>query len=158
VYAEMPQEVDDLITKQYGQDVIDSLSVLEAVLPTLHDELWPTLTEIYSMLALALRSQYAIIRQSAARCFATVCDVAIADTMRFVVEKIVPFLGDALSLSNRQGAVEPMYRKCSCGLLLCLFTELTCLLDRYCAETRPQGSTVRHLHGCPCPGADERLG
>jgi len=104
------QEMDDRIAHKHGQDVIDSLSVLEAVLPTLHEELWHKLVDIFPMLSLALRSKYAIIRQCASRCFATVCDIMTAESMRFVIENIVPLLGDALSLSNRQGAVELMYR------------------------------------------------
>jgi TATA-binding protein-associated factor len=103
--------MDEMIAKQYGQDVIDSLSVLEAVVPTLHEELWSKLTEIFPMLALALQSKYAIIRQSASKCFATICDIMTSESMHFVIEKLIPFLGDALSLTNRQGAVELIYRK-----------------------------------------------
>ncbi|KAG8888095.1 TATA-binding protein-associated factor mot1, partial [Tulasnella sp. 403] len=54
----------------------------------------------------ALKSRYAVIRQCAARCFATLCDVFTTDAMRYVVEKVVPRLGDSLVLSNRQGAME----------------------------------------------------
>ena len=110
-------ESDDLVAKQFGQDVIDSLSVLEAVVPTLHRDLWPKLSEIFPMITLALQSRYAIIRQSASRCFATVCDVMTSEAMRFVVENVVPLLGDPLVLSNRQGATELIYR----SFISCLF-------------------------------------
>lgn len=99
-----------LIEKQYGQDVIDSLSVLEAIAPTFHQDLYPKLVETFPMLDLALRSRLAIIRQSAARCFATICDVMTLDAMRYVVEHLVPLLGDPLALTNRQGATELIYR------------------------------------------------
>lgn len=111
VFSDSPDKSDALIEKQYGQDVIDSLSVLEAVVPALHEDLWPKLVEIYPMVALALRSRFAIMRQCAARCFATVCDVMTADAMQYVVETILPLLGDPLVLSNRQGATELIYRK-----------------------------------------------
>ena len=97
--------------KQFGQDVIDSLSVLEAVIPTLHQDLWPKIAETFPMLLLALRSKFAIIRQCAARCFATICDIMTADAMRFVVEDVVPFMSDPINMANRQGATELMYRK-----------------------------------------------
>lgn len=103
--------MDALIAKQYGQDVIDSLSVLEAVLPSLHEDLWPKLEAIFPKLALALQSKYAIIRQSSARCFATVCNIMTTEAMRFAIERMMPLLGDPLSLINRQGAVELIYRK-----------------------------------------------
>ncbi|KAJ7090312.1 SNF2 superfamily chromatin remodeling protein [Mycena belliarum] len=104
-----PAEADDRIQKQFGQDVIDSLSVLEAVVPTFHPDLWPKLAETFPMMHIALTSRFAIIRQSAARCFATLCDVMTSEAMRYVIENIVPLLGDPLVLSNRQGATELMY-------------------------------------------------
>lgn len=97
--------------KQYGQDVIDSLSVLEAAVPTFHADLWPKVVELFPAMAIALRSRYAIIRQSAARCFATICEVVTSDSMRFVIENIIPLIGDAVVLSNRQGATEAIYRR-----------------------------------------------
>jgi TATA-binding protein-associated factor len=98
------------MAKQFGQDVIDSLSVLEAVVPALHADLWPKIIELLPRLLIALRSKYAIIRQSAARCLATVCDVITMDGMKFVIENAIPLLGDPLSLPNRQGAAELIYR------------------------------------------------
>ena len=108
-FIDTPNAADDLINRQHGQDVIDSLSVLEAVVPTLHNELWPKIQELFPMIAMALRSHFAIIRQSAARCFAAICDVMTVDAMRFVVETILPFLGDTLINSNRQGATELVF-------------------------------------------------
>lgn len=90
--------------------MIDSLSVLEAVAPLFDPELWPRLAEILPTLDLALRSRFAIIRQAAARCFATICHVMTAESMCHVVEKIVPLLSDPLVLANRQGATELIYR------------------------------------------------
>ncbi|KAJ7168182.1 SNF2 superfamily chromatin remodeling protein [Mycena crocata] len=104
-----PGESDDRIQKQFGQDVIDSLSVLEAVVPTFHPDLWPKLAETFPMMHVALTSRFAIIRQSAARCFATLCDVMTSEAMRYVIENIVPLLGDPLVLANRQGATELMF-------------------------------------------------
>jgi TATA-binding protein-associated factor len=104
-----PDSADDLINREHGQDVIDSLSVLEAVVPTLHQELRPKIRELFPMIAMALRSRFAIIRQSAARCFAAICDVMTVDAMRFVIETILPFLGDTLVNLNRQGATELVF-------------------------------------------------
>ncbi|KAH9038908.1 hypothetical protein EDB85DRAFT_2072591 [Lactarius pseudohatsudake] len=100
---------DELIGRQHGQDVIDSLSVLEAVVPTLHRDLWPKIRELFPVIVIVLRSRFAIIRQSAARCFAAICDVMTVDAMRFVIEMILPYLGDTLVNSNRQGATEVVF-------------------------------------------------
>ncbi|KAJ3895830.1 SNF2 chromatin remodeling protein [Lentinula edodes] len=104
-----PKECDASMEKHFGQDVIDSLSVLEAAVPTFHPELWPKIAETFPMMHLALQSKFAIIRQCAARCFATICEVITADAMRFVIEQVVPTIGDSLILANRQGATELIY-------------------------------------------------
>ncbi|OCH89091.1 SNF2 chromatin remodeling protein [Obba rivulosa] len=101
--------MDVAIEKQFGQDVIDSFSVLDAVVPTFHEELWSKFREIFPMVVLSLRSRYAIIRQCAARCFATICDTMTMEAMKFVVESVLPFLGDTSNLPNRQGATELIY-------------------------------------------------
>jgi TATA-binding protein-associated factor len=106
-----PNKMDSLIDQRYGQDVIDSLSVLDAIVPTFHSGLHEKFHELFPMIGLALRSKFAIIRQCAARCFATICDVMTLSAMRYVIEKIVPYLGDAINLNNRQGATELIYRK-----------------------------------------------
>lgn len=108
---ESSEDSDLLIDQQFGQDVIDSLSVLEAVAPTFHQGLWPKLCELFPMLDLALRSRFAIIRQSAAKCFATICDVMTSDAMHYVVERLIPLIGDPVTLAHRQGATELVYRK-----------------------------------------------
>ena len=64
------------------------------------------------MIVMALRSRFAIIRQSAARCFAAICDVMTVDAMRYVIETVLPFLGDTLVDSNRQGATELVFSTC----------------------------------------------
>jgi TATA-binding protein-associated factor len=80
--------------------------------PTFHAGVWPKLTETFPMIKLALQSRFAIIRQSAAKCLATICEVMTTEAMRFVVEDIVPLLGDPLVLTNRLGATELIYREC----------------------------------------------
>ena len=124
--------------KQFGQDVIDSLSVLDAVVPTFHEALWPKFHELFPMVGLALRSRFAIIRQCAARCFATMCDVMTAAAMRFVIEKVVPYLGDSLNLANRQGATELVYRKCSqVRLLGCLLSHVSDIVQKLDIKALP---------------------
>lgn len=117
LWVDSPREADTAMEKQYGQDVIDSLSVLEAVSPALDPALWPRLTELFPAVAIALRSKFAIIRQTAARCFATICVVMTTEAMRFVIEQLLPLIGDAVVLSNRQGAAEAIYRSFPIPLL-----------------------------------------
>lgn len=145
-------KMDNLIEKQYGQDVIDSLSVLEAVVPTFHQDLWPKLAELLPTILLALRSRFAIIRQCSARCFATICHVMTVDAMHFVIQKVVPYLGDTSNLSNRQGATELIYRQ---SVTLSSALSNVPIFRRHCAEVGYQSPPICNLHDCPCSGENE---
>lgn len=118
------------MAQKYGQDVIDSLSVLEAVVPALHENLWPKVLELLPRLLIALRSKYAIIRRSAASCLATICDVVTTSGMRFVIENVIYLLADPLSLPNRQGIAELIYR----ALEIFVHSYTAERVHRYCAE------------------------
>ncbi|KAM5540284.1 hypothetical protein V8D89_006103 [Ganoderma adspersum] len=61
-------------TKREDQDVIDSLSVLEAVMPTFHAHLSHHSVELFLHVILPLRSRFVVVRQSAAHCFSTGLD------------------------------------------------------------------------------------
>lgn len=127
--SDSASKMDNHIEKQHGQNVIDSLSVLDAVVPTFHEELWPKFYELFPMIGLALHSRFAIIRQCAAKCFATICDVMTAASMRYVIETVVPFLGDTLNLCYRQGSTELVYRKYRSFDLRCTdlpFAQISC--------------------------------
>ncbi|KAG9093633.1 TATA-binding protein-associated factor mot1 [Ceratobasidium sp. UAMH 11750] len=92
-----------------GQQVIDSLTVLHVVVPSLDESLHDRVVELFPAIARALRSKYALVRQAASRSLATLCNTITVKGMRFVVEEILPFLGDTTVLENRQGAMELIY-------------------------------------------------
>ncbi|KAF8590478.1 SNF2 chromatin remodeling protein [Ramaria rubella] len=94
---------------QKGQDVVDNLVILDAIVPTLHEHLWPRLYNLLPQLVLALRSRYAVVRQQAAQSLATVCNIATSEAMRYIIDHVLPLLGDALTITNRQGAIEMIY-------------------------------------------------
>ena len=108
-FSETGDEPDDRMQKETGQDVIDSLVTLQTVVPALHANLWPKVLQLLPPIILALRSRFAIIRQTAAKCLAVICDVITVEGMRSVVEDVLPLLGDALSITNRQGAMEAIF-------------------------------------------------
>lgn len=59
----------------------------------------------------ALQSSYSLIRVSAAKCIATLCLGMTEDGMKFVVDHVVPLIGDAKRTPSRQGAVEAVHRE-----------------------------------------------
>ena len=126
---------------------------MEAVIPTFHEGLWPRLAETFPMLKFALQSRFAIIRQSAAKCLATICDVMTTEAMRFVIEEIMPLLGDPLVLANRQGAAELVYREYHWQWE----NSSADGTDRHCSASRHQSITLRAIHDCPYPWPHERF-
>lgn len=147
-------EADDLMLQhhQMGQDIIDNLVILDAIVPTFHDHLRSSLLEIFPHLLCALRSRFAVIRQLAAQAFATICDISITDAMRFVIDNIVPLLGDPL-LTDRQGAVEVIY----CVLFNSSTFSHFHLSLRYRSKARSESPSLCLIPSGSRPGSNERL-
>jgi TATA-binding protein-associated factor len=94
---------------EQGQTIIDCLTIIRSLAPTIHMSHHPRIVGLFPTIVRALQSKFAILRQCAAQCVATLCDVITTDAMRLVVEQIVPFLADATVLTNKQGAIEVVY-------------------------------------------------
>lgn len=93
-----------------GQDLLDCLTVLPTGAQKLGDSLHDRLTALFPALVLATSSKFAVVRYSVARCFAALCDVVPTEGLRYVVEGVIPVLGDPLNLNNRRGAIELISR------------------------------------------------
>ncbi|KAG9012882.1 TATA-binding protein-associated factor mot1 [Tulasnella sp. 427] len=88
-----------------GQSVVDNLTVIQGIAPHLHQDLLNHITGIFPYILGALNSRYCVIRNCAARCFATLCDVFTAEAMHYVVDNVLPRL-QAPTVYTRQGAME----------------------------------------------------
>jgi TATA-binding protein-associated factor len=94
---------------QTGQDIIDGLSTLRALAPTLDRGLHSWIIDLMPVVANALRNKLSVIRYSAAKCFATLCSVITVEGMTMLVENVLPGISNALDVHHRQGAVECIY-------------------------------------------------
>ncbi|RCI04336.1 TATA-binding protein-associated factor mot1 [Rhizopus stolonifer] len=105
------EQSDNLITTdfQLGQDVIDSLAILNMIIPYLSKGLWDHIIHIVPHICKALQSCYAVIRHVSARCLAAIANVITTETMQIIVDKILPQLGNTLNAYHRQGASELVY-------------------------------------------------
>ncbi|EJT51996.1 helicase [Trichosporon asahii var. asahii CBS 2479] len=92
-----------------GQDLVDGLTSLRLVAPTLDPALHPQLVSLIAPLIIALQSSFAVVRNAAARTLAVLCAVATEEGMRRVVDEVVPLVGDAENVYARQGAVEAIH-------------------------------------------------
>jgi TATA-binding protein-associated factor len=97
-------------TSTFGQSIIDEFSVMRTLLPTLHPTLVSQLQEMHPHFINALKCKFSVIRFAAARCFATMCKVDIIPGMNYMVENVLPMVGDQAELARRQGAIECIYR------------------------------------------------
>jgi TATA-binding protein-associated factor len=109
--------IDDVDAKltgdvPYGQTLIDCLTALRFAAPELDSTLHPRLISLVPALISTLSSSHAVLRSTAAKCLATLCDVVTEDAMKVVVDSVVPLVGDAKRVSSRRGAVEAIHREC----------------------------------------------
>ena len=91
-----------------GQEVVDGLSILRTLVPTMHTDLHSFVIELMPLVAKALRSPLSAFRYAAAKCFATICSVLRIQGMTMLVEHVLPFASSD-DLYCRQGATELVY-------------------------------------------------
>ncbi|KAI4120520.1 MAG: hypothetical protein LQ338_006964, partial [Usnochroma carphineum] len=105
--GDLPEDITNP-SNELGQDVIDGLSILRALMPALDQSLYPFVEELMPLIAKALRSTMSVFRYAAAKCFATICSVMKTQAMIMLVEHILPFC-NSIDSQPRQGATELIY-------------------------------------------------
>ncbi|KAL8677141.1 MAG: hypothetical protein Q9186_006396 [Xanthomendoza sp. 1 TL-2023] len=105
--GDLPKDISDP-SNELGQEVVDGLSVLRALMPALHESLQTFVEEMMPLIAKALRSELSVFRYAAAKCFATICSVMRTKAMIMLVEDILPFC-NSIDPQPRQGATELIY-------------------------------------------------
>ncbi|KAL2170535.1 hypothetical protein VTG60DRAFT_4643 [Thermothelomyces hinnuleus] len=93
----------------FGQEIIDAMSVIRTMAPTLHSALHPFVMRQVPLVIKALRSELSVFRYMAAKCMATICSVITIEGMTALVEKVLPSINNPLDLNFRQGAIEAIY-------------------------------------------------
>lgn len=95
----------------FGQSIIDELSILRTLLPSLNSSLVSDLNKLYPYIVQAIQCRFSVIRFAAARCFASICKADLIVGMKVMVDHVLPTVADQLELSRRQGTIECIYRK-----------------------------------------------
>ncbi|KAM7209261.1 hypothetical protein V8F20_000599 [Naviculisporaceae sp. PSN 640] len=104
----LPDEARD-VGSTFGQEVVDAMSVIRTMTPTLHPTLHPFVMRQVPLIINALRSELSIFRYMAAKCMATICSVITVEGMTALVEKVLPSINNPVDLNFRQGAIEVIY-------------------------------------------------
>jgi len=99
----------DLESNQgFGQEVVDGLSILRTLVPTMDSSLHSFVIELMPLVAKALRSPFSVFRYAAAKCFATICSVLRIEGMTMMVQHVLPYASSD-DLHCRQGTIELVY-------------------------------------------------
>lgn len=93
----------------FGQEVVDALSTLRALVATLDPALHEWVLDLLPWVAKALQSKLAVFRYIAAKCFASVCSVITVQGFTMLVERVLPPINNAHDVIQRQGAIECIY-------------------------------------------------
>ncbi|EMD90510.1 hypothetical protein COCC4DRAFT_19988 [Bipolaris maydis ATCC 48331] len=93
----------------FGQEVVDGLSTLRALVGKLHPSVRSFVKELLPLIARALQSKLYVLRYAAAKCFATICSVMSVEGITMLVESVLPTISDGGNVHARQGAIECIY-------------------------------------------------
>ncbi|KAI9883038.1 MAG: TATA-binding protein-associated factor mot1 [Watsoniomyces obsoletus] len=105
---EMPSNLGDA-DNELGQQVVDGLSTIRTLVPSLHVDLRPFILGLLPLILKALHSTLSVLRYAAAKCLATICGVIPVEAMTFLVENVLPAVSNPVDLRCRQGGVECIY-------------------------------------------------
>ncbi|KAG6030003.1 hypothetical protein E4U41_000218 [Claviceps citrina] len=106
--ADLPPEAKDP-ELHFGQEIVDALSVIRMMAPTLDIALHPFIMYMLPLVIKALHSELSVFRYMAAKCLATICSVITGEGMTALVEKVLPSINNPLDLHFRQGVTEAIY-------------------------------------------------
>lgn len=106
--GDMPPDAKDP-GQTFGQEIIDAISVIRTMTPTIHTALHPFIMQQVPLVIKALHSELSVFRYMAAKCMATICSVMTVEGMTALVERVLPSINNPLDLHFRQGATEVIY-------------------------------------------------
>lgn len=92
-----------------GQEIVDALSIIRTMTPTLHPSLHPFVMQQVPLVIKALHSDLSVFRYMAAKCMATICSVITVGGVTALVEKVLPSISNPVEVAFRQGAIEVIY-------------------------------------------------
>ncbi|XP_070498926.1 TATA-binding protein-associated factor 172 [Chironomus tepperi] len=95
-----------LIPQDETNNIIIALQLIEIASPHLHKDLHKELFESLTKLCFLIQHPLKAIRHMAARCLATFAAIDSQSVMLFVIDSLIPLLGQIENPINREGAIE----------------------------------------------------
>ena len=106
--SETPVE-ERALDASLGQEIVDGMSTLRALASKVDSTLHPFILDLLPLIAKAFKCPLAVLRYSAAKCFASICRTMTVQGMTVLVDSIIPAISNALDVHWRQGAIECIY-------------------------------------------------
>jgi TATA-binding protein-associated factor len=106
--GDLPAQAKDA-EDTFGQEVVDALSIIRTMTPTLDKALYPFIMDMMPLVIKALQCDLSVFRYMAAKCMATICSVITVEGMTALVEKVLPLINNPIDVKFRQGAIEVIY-------------------------------------------------
>ncbi|KAI5243226.1 SNF2 family DNA-dependent ATPase domain-containing protein [Aureobasidium subglaciale] len=106
--GELPVDITDP-EKNVGQEVVDAMSTLRALVASFHADLHNFVLDLMGLVAKALQTRLAVLRYTAAKCFASMCSVITVKGFTMLVERVLPPINNPTDVHCRQGAIECIY-------------------------------------------------
>ena len=106
--GDLPDNITDP-EQNVGQEVVDAMSTLRALVASFHSDLHPFVLDLMNFVARALQTRLAVLRYTAAKCFASICSVITVKGFTMLVERVLPPISNPTDVHCRQGAIECIY-------------------------------------------------
>ncbi|KAI4750513.1 SNF2 family DNA-dependent ATPase domain-containing protein [Aureobasidium sp. EXF-3400] len=106
--GDLPADITDP-EQNVGQEVVDAMSTLRALVASFHSDLHPFVLDLMGFVARALQTRLAVLRYTAAKCFASICSVITVKGFTMLVERVLPPISNPTDVHCRQGAIECIY-------------------------------------------------
>ncbi|KAH0282936.1 SNF2 family DNA-dependent ATPase domain-containing protein [Aureobasidium namibiae CBS 147.97] len=106
--GDLPDNITDP-EQNLGQEVVDAMSTLRALVASFHSDLHSFVLDLMNFVARALQTRLAVLRYTAAKCFASICSVITVKGFTMLVERVLPPISNPTDVHCRQGAIECIY-------------------------------------------------
>ncbi|XP_052070007.1 TATA-binding protein-associated factor 172-like [Mytilus californianus] len=104
----LEKDITEEIPTDIAQETVNSLQLIEAVGSSLDSSLIEQIKQKLSSILNGLKNSYTAIRHMSARSVGMMAQILTSHTLSFIMDKILPLMGDMEHEKHRQGACEAL--------------------------------------------------
>jgi TATA-binding protein-associated factor len=92
-----------------AQKIVNSLYILKTIIPHVDKNIHTIITGQLETICNTLRSNFSIVRNMAAQCLASLALYVTVPTMKCLIQRVLPMLGETKNPVSRQASIEAIY-------------------------------------------------